>query len=142
MVGDQVRAFGDEDAHLPDLELDPGQRQFRQQLDQGAFGLADFADQQAVAVQMQRRIAQDPQREIQAVVAGTQAELRFVRVLARQRVGLVVGDLRLQPWPERTRGGRRCLGGFAGRARDVLHNSSRRVIARPRAVCVVALHSQ
>ena len=48
VVGDQVRALDHEDAHLPDLELDPGERHLRQQLDQRVLGLADFADQQAV----------------------------------------------------------------------------------------------
>ena len=41
-----------------------------------------------------RRVAQDLQREVQAVVAGAQAEFGLVRVLLRQRVGLVVGDVR------------------------------------------------
>src|SRR5690606_42033115 len=39
-------------------------------------------------------VAQDAQHQVEAVGTGAQAELRLVRVLGRQRVGLVVGDVR------------------------------------------------
>ena len=93
MVGHQIAAFGDEHAHLPDLELDPRQRQLRQQAAERALGLADFADQHTVLGEVQRRVAEDAQRQIQAVVARAQTELRLEGVFLRQRVGLVVGDV-------------------------------------------------
>ncbi|MNN48915.1 hypothetical protein D3C81_1634160 [compost metagenome] len=43
---------------------------------------------------MVRRVAQDLQHQVQAIVAGTQRQIRLVRILLRQRVGLVVGDVR------------------------------------------------
>jgi hypothetical protein len=81
----QIGALHREDAHLSDLELDPAERQFRQQFDQGALGLAHFADQQPVFGQVLRRVAQDAQGEIQAIVSGTQAQLGFVCVLLAMR---------------------------------------------------------
>src|SRR3546814_10049043 len=62
-------------------------------LHQRALGLADLADQQPVLAQVQRRIAQDLQHQVQAVVARTQAHVGLVGILLRQRVGLVVGHV-------------------------------------------------
>src|SRR5690606_26392750 len=42
VVRGKVLARGDEDAHLADAELDPGQRQLRQQRHEGALGLPDL----------------------------------------------------------------------------------------------------
>ena len=94
MVRNEVVAPDRKDAHLPHLELDPRERDFRQLFDQGCLALADFDDQDASCVQMFGGIAQDFQREVEPVVAGAQAEFRFVRVFGRQRGDFVVGHVR------------------------------------------------
>ena len=70
---DEIAPLDRKHAHLPDFELDPVERQFRQQLDQRMFAFANFNDQLAVCVQVLRRLRQDPQREVQPVVARAQA---------------------------------------------------------------------
>ena len=75
MVGDEVCALHHEDAHLAHLELDPRQRKLRQQGGQRMLGLAHFADQEAIVGQVIGGIAQDAQRQVQAIVARTQAEI-------------------------------------------------------------------
>ena len=55
----QIRTLSNEDAHLPHLELDPRERQFRQQCGQCMLGLAHFTDQQTLVGQVIGRIAQD-----------------------------------------------------------------------------------
>ena len=69
MMGEDVVAVNREDAHLADFELDPGKWDLRQQTHQVAFAFTDLADQQAVLGQMRGCIAQDLQREIQAIIA-------------------------------------------------------------------------
>jgi hypothetical protein len=59
-----------------------------------ARSLADFDDEHAVVGQMIRRGNEDAQREVESVVAGGQAQLRFVAVFGRQCGEFLLGHIR------------------------------------------------
>jgi len=91
---DQIGAVDQEYAHRADVELDPVERQLRQQCDQRVLALADLHDQHAVLGQVVGRLGKDAHREIQAVLAGGEAQFGLVRILGRQLGELLARHVR------------------------------------------------
>ena len=90
----QITAIDDEDAHLPDIEFDPVERNFGQQFNQCPLALADLDNQHTFVIEMVRRFAQDPQGEIQSILSGGQSQLGLMSIFRRQGVEFLLGDIR------------------------------------------------
>ena len=69
---DQIIAIEQKNAHLPDVELDPVERHFRQQCRERLLAFADLDDEDAFVGQMIRRLDEDAHREVEPVVARAQ----------------------------------------------------------------------